>query len=117
MRNVTQCAVPIPCAAAELMPLLDFLGKNHRPEEQKRFPRGVVMPDGRLDLCKQQLGPQGVELVCRALRGNTTMTSPLVGADFMGDQGARHLANLVVENASLETLFLGCNGITPTGIS
>jgi len=36
-------------------------------KEIKRFVRGSLVPDGRLDLCKQVVGPEGVGPLCEAL--------------------------------------------------
>jgi NAD(P)-dependent dehydrogenase (short-subunit alcohol dehydrogenase family) len=113
---------PIACQAQlappsddELKPLLDWLLANKSAKTRIDFPRGTVLADGRLDLCKQSLGPSGTAVVAEALKQNTFVQSLLLGANRMGDAGAQSLATLVRENRTLTTIFLGCNLITSKG--
>jgi NAD(P)-dependent dehydrogenase (short-subunit alcohol dehydrogenase family)/Ran GTPase-activating protein (RanGAP) involved in mRNA processing and transport len=99
----------------ELEPLLQALLADRKVVEPTYFPRGCLLPDGRLDLCKQALGPERVRSVTEALARNTFVTSLLVGADFIGDEGAVAIARLVEEGAGLENIFVGCNLIGPRG--
>jgi hypothetical protein len=71
------------------------------------------MPDGRLDLCKQALGPGGAAAVTAALRPGV-VKHLLLGTDGLGDHGATAVAARTGD-ARIETLYLGCNGITPAG--
>ena len=48
-----------------------------------RFTRGALVPDGRLDLCKQVVGPEGVGPLCAALAQLTTE----LGLDGSGGGG------------------------------
>lgn len=54
----------------ELKSLIDYLHTNQPITQKTVFPRGTVMPDGRLDLCKQGLGVMGCQLVTEALASN-----------------------------------------------
>ncbi len=103
------------CNANEIAPLLEHLQANITVSQETAFPRGTVTPDGRLDLCKQNLGPQGCRLVTRALESNTRVASLLLGTDGIGDEGARDVAQLIERNAHLEIVYLGCNGIRAEG--
>src|SRR3954465_538020 len=98
-----------PCPAEEVEPLLDFLRSNAPAAEMRHFPRGIVTPDGRLDLCKQDLGPEGCRCIIAALKGNVHVRSILLGTDAIGDSGADAVAGLVGENEHVEILYLGCN--------
>lgn len=87
------------------------LRANQQPESQTSFPRGTLMLDGWLDLCKQQLGPLGCRMVTEALAQNATIQSILLGTDAIGDQGAHDVAELIKQNPNLRIVYLGCNQI------
>lgn len=99
----------------ELAPLCAALRENRPLTEAVTFPRGTLLPDGRLDLCKQSLGPSGMRQVAEALRGNSQVKSLLLGADQLGPEGALAVAELLEGGAGLRTVFLGCNAIGPAG--
>jgi Ran GTPase-activating protein (RanGAP) involved in mRNA processing and transport len=105
----------VPCDLGEVQPLVDHLRANQPVTEPVRFPRGTLLPDGRLDLCKQNLGPAGCRLITQALVGNPTVTSLLMGTDGIGDEGAGELAKHIPTNPHLEIVYLGCNRITEKG--
>jgi len=100
---------------SELAPLLRHLEAGTSVTEVTVFPRGTHLPDGRLDLCKQDLGPEGAALVARALRDNHVITSLLLGADHLGDDGATAIAHLVAANETVSTIFLACNVVGERG--
>lgn len=93
------------------------LRANQQPESQTSFPRGTLMLDGRLDLCKLQLGPLGCRMVTEALAQNATIQSILLGTDAIGDQGAHDVAELIRQNHNLRIVYLGCNQIGAQGSS
>ncbi|WP_169314057.1 ribonuclease inhibitor [Streptomyces piniterrae] len=103
----------MPRPVADLAPLLAWLRDGRVAGERTDFPAGTALPDGRLDLCKQQLGPKGAELVADALRPGP-VRHLLLGTDGLGDAGAGAVAGKAAE-AAVETLYLGCNGITSGG--
>jgi Ran GTPase-activating protein (RanGAP) involved in mRNA processing and transport len=103
----------VPRPAADLAPLLRWLRAGDPVTERTDFPAGTALSDGRLDLCKQQLGPSGAALVADALRPGP-VRHVLLGTDGLGDDGAHAVAAKAVE-AEVETLYLGCNGITAGG--
>lgn len=104
-----------PCDPEEIKPLVQHLVANMSVMEPMTFPRGTVLPDGRLDLCKQNLGPLGCAMVTEALRCNTTIKSLLLGTDGIGNSGAAQVARLIETNPHLEILYLGCNLIDAAG--
>ncbi len=113
-----QCAVrPRLTDLGELDGLVHRLRQNVRPVGREEFVRGALLPDGRLDLCKQTLGPEGVEAVAMALRGNTAVTSLLLGANQAGPAGGRAVASLIRHETALEAVYLGCNHIGPEATS
>ncbi|MFD5424158.1 ribonuclease inhibitor [Streptomyces sp. NPDC127084] len=105
----------------DLGPLLAWLRAGRAAEERVDFPSGTVLPDGRLDLCKSQVGPDGAALVADALRARAeTDGAPglirhlLLGTDGLGDDGAAEVAARSA-GTGVQTLYLGCNGITAAG--
>jgi Ran GTPase-activating protein (RanGAP) involved in mRNA processing and transport len=104
---------------SRLEPLLAWLRTGSAATERLDFPTGTALPDGRLDLCKSApgpdgapLGPEGAALVAEALRPGV-VKHLLLGTDGLGD-GAADVVEQVVER-EVETLYLGCNGITAGG--
>lgn len=104
-----------PCETAELAPLLAHLSGNQPVDGSQRFPRGTLLDDGRLDLCKQSLGASNCLQVAHALQRNTQVRSLMLGTNAIGDAGAAAVAGLVGSNERLEVLYLGCNNIGPQG--
>src|SRR5262245_8564581 len=102
------CVVVPRASEHELTPLLDYLRSEAAPPEALTFPRGTLLPDGRLDLCKQGLGPEGAHAVAAALGGNRFVRSLLLGADGLGNDGLRAVSDRLGESDTLETLFVGC---------
>ncbi|MFI6938292.1 ribonuclease inhibitor [Streptomyces sp. NPDC050418] len=108
---------------SDLAPLLDWLRGGEPAGGRLDFTAGTALPDGRLDLCKQELGAEGAALVADALRESARAAADaqeprvrhvLLGTDGLGDEGAVAAAGAAQEGA-VETLYLGCNGITATG--
>ncbi|MDB4931137.1 MAG: gala protein, partial [Myxococcaceae bacterium] len=108
------CAAPTPGDLTLFAPLLARLALPHPPTEALRFPRGTLLPDGRLDLCKQGVGPDGAWAVARALAANPYVTSVMMGADHLGPEGALALAAAAAAPA-VDTLYLGCNAVGVEG--
>jgi Ran GTPase-activating protein (RanGAP) involved in mRNA processing and transport len=99
---------------ADLEPLLEMLGRDDLPDGDARLPWGTVCADGRLDLCKQNLGAHGSARVLRALHAQTRIDAVLLGTNAIGDAGALEVAR-AIGRGRLETVYLGCNGIGPVG--
>ncbi|WP_406197218.1 ribonuclease inhibitor [Kitasatospora sp. NBC_01560] len=109
----------VPRPSTDLAPLLAWLRTGRPTEQRLDFPAGTALPDGRLDLCKQQLGPDGAALVADAVAdaatgGSAPVRHLLLGTDGLGDAGAAAVADRT-SGTGVETLYLGCNGITTTG--
>jgi Ran GTPase-activating protein (RanGAP) involved in mRNA processing and transport len=102
---------------AQLAPLIEHLNGNFEIETQTIFPKGTIMPDGRLDLCKQNLGVAGCDLITTALATNRTIVSLLLGTNGIGDIGATAVAESIRQNDRLKIVYLGCNAITAAGIA
>jgi len=101
---------PVETAVTELAPLGEYLVQNlDLTKENNKFTRGTVTPDGRLDLCKQNIGPDGAKFVGSVLSKNTHIKHLLMGDDSLGPKGAKEVAQIIRENPNLETIYLGCN--------
>ena len=105
----------VPCDPAELQPLLTHLQSGRAAGGILTFPRGTVTDDGRLDLCKQSLGPAGCRRVTQALEHSRTVVSLLLGTDGIGNTGTADVAQLAEKNSTIEVLYLGCNKIDAAG--
>jgi Ran GTPase-activating protein (RanGAP) involved in mRNA processing and transport len=122
MVTPTHCpavAVPAisPCDPAELAPLVEWLARGVTATEMLTFPRGTVLEGGRVDLCKQSIGPDGARAVLEALRGNRSVRSILFGTGAIGDAGATAVAEALDDGVALDTVYLGCNAIGEAGAS
>ena len=107
----------VPCESAELDELVAFLESEAGIEEERAFMRGTLLPDGRLDLCKQSVGAQGCARIVSALQFHPWVKSVLLGTDAIGDEGALAVAGLIETNPRLEVVYLGCNGISESGVA
>ncbi|GAA3337156.1 hypothetical protein GCM10020358_12400 [Amorphoplanes nipponensis] len=105
-----------PPGPADLAPLLARLATTAAVARPERFPRGTVQPDGRLDLCKQALGPDQAARVVAAAVGSPLVRHLLLGTNGLGTEGARAVAGALRPGHHVETLYLGCNRIGPEGV-
>ncbi|MEY9858754.1 hypothetical protein ABH935_004377 [Catenulispora sp. GAS73] len=102
--------------AEELAPVLAWLRRGEPVRARTAFPAGTALPDGRLDMCKQDLGPLGAAAVADALpEGGGPVKHLLLGTDGLGDGGVAAVAPKAVA-ARVETLYLGCNNIGGGGV-
>ncbi|WP_255658722.1 gala protein [Actinoplanes sp. L3-i22] len=81
------------------------------------FPRGAMQPDGRLDLCKQGIGPVEVGRIAAAAAGSPHVRHLLLGTNALGSEGVRAVAGALRPGHGIETLYLGCNRIGPDGVA
>lgn len=102
-----------PRPGEDLTPLIAWLRTGTETVRRLDFPSGTALPDGRLDLCKQDIGPEGATRIAAALPGSP-VRHLLLGTDGLGDRGAAAVAERSGEGG-IETLYLGCNGITTGG--
>jgi len=99
---------PVDFASREQMePLYEWLEIEHNPgwirklnEEDMKFIKGVVTVDGRLDLCKQVIGPQGIEPLLNAMKRCTKVDRILLGNNIIGDAGSEVIAKFIKSGKS-----------------
>ncbi len=112
---------------ALLDPLLARLTEREPVTAGRTFPLGTLHADGRVDLCKQGLGPAGAARLMPVAARSPHAVHVLLGTNAVGDAGARSVADALTEGHArterhgpteghgLTTLYLGCNRIGPHG--
>ncbi|MGW2746240.1 gala protein [Streptomyces sp. NPDC001450] len=108
--------IPISDPAA-LDPLLARLRSAQPVEADETFPLGTVRADGRIDLCKQGLGAVGAARLMPVAAASPHAGHVLLGTNAIGNEGARTVADALVDGHGLHTLYLGCNRIGPEGVT
>ena len=69
----------VPCHLDDLAPLFAHLSDDAPVERQTAFARGTLTPDGRLDLCKQVVGPEGIRPLLGAMQFTSRVKRLLLG--------------------------------------
>lgn len=107
----------VPCPLDELQPLLTFLETGDKAFAPAPFPRGTVMPDGRLDLCKQVVGPAGIGPLLDGLDGNAHVERLLLGNNVVGATGAARIAAFIANrNSHVRVWYLAGNELDADAI-
>jgi len=117
---VTPIRCPVvtgPADPAEFEPILGRLGDPTPAAAPETFARGTLQPDGRLDLCKQGVGPLLTERLTAAAAGSGFVRHLLLGTNGLGDDGARAVAAALAPGHHIETVYLGCNRIGEGGVA
>ncbi|NDU72255.1 gala protein [Actinomadura sp. DSM 109109] len=104
-----------PADPAGLDPLLARLAAPAPVTADETFPLGTLRPDGRVDLCKQGLGPAGAARLLPVAAASPHAVHVLLGTNAIGGDGARAVAGALVPGHGLESLYLGCNRIDASG--
>ncbi|MCW5253565.1 gala protein [Streptomyces sp. SHP 1-2] len=129
-----QPTTPVRCPAIEhpdrpladpalLAPLTARLVDDRPVTGDEAFPLGTLRADGRVDLCKQGLGPGGTARLLPAAFGSPHAAHLLLGTNSLGDEGARTVAATLTAARDagtahgIRTLYLGCNRIGPDGVT
>lgn len=109
----------VPCAVDDLAPLFRWLESNVEVEEQTAFRKGTMTTDGRLDLCKQVVGPEGIGPLLGAMRRTERVKRLLLGNNIVGDGGAAAIARFLREreDSPLTCWYIAGNHIGPAGIA
>jgi Ran GTPase-activating protein (RanGAP) involved in mRNA processing and transport len=95
-------AMPVDIAPLEeLLPLYEYLAKdgtfNILPHLE--FKRGVVYPDGRMDLCKQVVGDKWIEQLMSALKTNSQIKHFLLGNNITGLEGGKAIGKYLAKQS------------------
>lgn len=114
--------VPMPVSvpdAEEFDPFFDHLKANTKVViPQLEFKRGVQYNDGRMDLCKQVVGPPHIGKLMESLKDNTQVTHFLLGNNIIGINGAQAISKFLNEEhkPQIITWYLAGNEINSDGI-
>jgi len=109
----------VPCSLADLGPLLGHLRSNAEVERQTAFNKGTMTTDGRLDLCKQVVGPEGIGPLLGAMMHTHRVKRLLLGNNIVGDDGAAAIAGFLRErgDSPLDCWYIAGNRIGPRGLA
>lgn len=109
----------VPCSLADLDPLLGHLKNNLSVDQQTPFNKGTMTTDGRLDLCKQVVGPAGIGPLLGAMKHSDRVKRLLLGNNIVGDGGAAEIAGFLRErkDSPLDCWYIAGNNIGPQGIA
>ncbi|CRK20953.1 hypothetical protein BN1723_012221, partial [Verticillium longisporum] len=90
----------------------DGNGEPYYHVQGAEFPRGVVYEDGRMDLCKQVVGPDHIGDLMNSLRANEHVKHFLLGNNIIGPVGAHRIASFINALPSrMDTWYLAGNCI------
>ncbi|MBA3548923.1 MAG: DUF924 family protein [Nannocystis sp.] len=108
----------VPCSLVDLDPLLGHLRANLDVDRQTAFSKGTLTTDGRLDLCKQVVGPDGIGPLLGAMMHTDRVKRLLLGNNIVGDDGAAAIAGFLRErhDSPLDCWYIAGNRIGPRGI-
>jgi Ran GTPase-activating protein (RanGAP) involved in mRNA processing and transport len=119
---------PMPVTVApleDLLPFFSFLESGEPArfdnEGKMEFKRGVIYTDGRIDMCKQVVGPDHIQKLLDSIRKNSQVKHFLLGNNICGPQGAKAIsefiefANVTSEAPRIETFYIAGNEINHEG--
>lgn len=117
---INPVAMPVEIAPIEeLEPFFVHLANNIKVDiPELEFIRGVQYDDGRMDLCKQVVGPPHIEKLMESLKNNVHITHFLLGNNIIGIEGAKAIAKFLQEQnkPKIKTWYLAGNQIDSYGI-
>lgn len=107
----------------EFIPFFDYLRHSDQlPLDKAIFPRGTMFPDGRMDMCKQVVGPTSIKQLCEVACESRIVQHFLLGNNIAFQdnekEGAEAMASVMSDTHSkIKTWYLAGNCIGPVGIS
>ena len=113
-------AMPVEIAPErELAPIFKYMHSGRGTAFPcQQFDRGAIYDDGRIDMCKQVVGPPFISNLTESVACNPNVRHFLIGNNVVGDQGADAIARMIEtrsEDSPIETLYLAGNCFTATG--
>lgn len=90
-------AMPVDVAPKE--ELIEFFSHlaGDKAIDFKQFTRGTVYPDGRMDLCKQVVGPLWIGDLMESLKTNTKIEHFLLGNNITNTEGGKAIGKFLLE--------------------
>jgi hypothetical protein len=130
-------AIPVEIAPIEeLQPFFDYMKKNTKVEidneeefnrfikgsnnvKFREFTRGAYYQDGRIDLCKQVIGPPHIYGLMESISQNPHIEHFLLGNNIIGDLGAHYIAEFIKNEhkPKIKTWYIAGNAITEKGVA
>lgn len=119
--NITQ-PKPMPVSVTdptEFTPFFNYLTSSETfPQSDTIFVRGAIFPDGRMDLCKQVVGPKSIRDLCHTVQQSKIVRHFLLGNNVALQEdevrGAEAFASVMKDNTKpIETWYLAGNCIGP----
>lgn len=109
-------------APEEFDPFFSYLRSAEAPPQGDTvFVRGAMFPDGRMDLCKQVVGPSSIVRLCETVASSKIVKHFLLGNNVAFQEneevGAQAVADLMKTNTSVVTYYFAGNNITHKGIN
>jgi Ran GTPase-activating protein (RanGAP) involved in mRNA processing and transport len=103
-------AMPVDIAPSEeLQPFFEFLNLNTQLNTSyQQFKRGTFFSDGRMDLCKQVVGPTWIGELMKSLKNNTQIRHFLLGNNITGLEGGKAIYSFLTSEhmPHIETWYL-----------
>ncbi len=84
----------------------------------EEFKRGAYYVDGRIDLCKQVVGPDHIQSLMQSIRMNPNIIHFLLGNNIIGSIGAKAIADFIADPTKLsniQTWYIAGNNINSEG--
>ncbi len=100
---------------SDLEPFFKFLEANGKITDGQpllEFNKGAFFSEGRIDLCKQVVGPTWIDKLMLALKQNTNVKHFLLGNNITNFTGGTKIANFIsdpTKKCNIETWYLGGN--------
>lgn len=121
-------AMPVQVAElTELKPFFEYLHQDLAPMAIKKdingeyisFMRGAFYTDGRIDLCKQVVGPPHIQTLMDSIQNNGHVKHFLLGNNVIGNGGGKSIGNFLKnqeKKCRIKTWYLAGNDLGPEGI-
>jgi Ran GTPase-activating protein (RanGAP) involved in mRNA processing and transport len=119
-------AMPVEVAPLEeFEPFFKFLNSNAEPVDNNweheacmLFMRGALYKDKRMDLCKQVVGPNWIEMLMSSLKSNTQVEHFLLGNNIVGPVGGKAIGEFLLNEhtAKIKTWYVAGNDLNSEAI-
>lgn len=105
---------------SEFESIFAFL-ENAKVPTRTLFHKGATFDDGRLDLCKQVVGPSSIVSLCEAVKRSSIVRHFLLGNNVAlqsdKEKGAQAIASVMASDVPIETWYLAGNCIDHEALS
>jgi hypothetical protein len=120
----TAMPVEVPPTDDEFHGLFNFLSSGGKvvgaADAYVQFTRGAVYGDGRIDCCKQVLGPNHIRKLMNSIAGNSFIRHFLLGNNIINTEGANAVADFLRDpsrKARINTWYIAGNALNAEGIA